>query len=67
MYHRKNLPAHTEVKIDGLDKPALLHNGGMLITAADGQRVSIAAKFHYKSHTLKYDFYLQNFTLHFCV
>lgn len=39
MYHRKELPIHTEIKIDGLDKPVFIHNGGMIITGADGQRV----------------------------
>lgn len=41
MYHRKNLPEHTEVTIDGLDKPALLHSGGMILTGSDGQRINI--------------------------
>ena len=40
MYHRKELPIHTEIKIDGLDKPVFIHNGGMIITGSDGQRVS---------------------------
>lgn len=39
MYHRKELPQHTEVSIDGLSAPALIHNGGMIITGSDGQRV----------------------------
>lgn len=39
MYHRKELPTHSEIQIDGLDKPAFIHNGGMIITGADGQRV----------------------------
>lgn len=39
MYHRKELPIHSEIQIDGLEKPAFIHNGGMIITGADGQRV----------------------------
>lgn len=41
MYHRKVLPIGTEVKIDGLDTPALVHKTGMVLTASDGQTVSI--------------------------
>ena len=41
MYHRKNRPSGVEIKIDGLDIPALIHRGGMILTGSDGQCVSI--------------------------
>jgi len=41
MYHRKELPQHTEVSIDGLSAPALIHNGGMIITGSDGQMINV--------------------------
>jgi len=39
MYHRKGLPEHTEVTVDGMAAPALVHNGGMILTGSDGQKV----------------------------
>lgn len=41
MYHRKVLPIGTEVKIDGLDTPALVHKTGMVLTASDGQTINV--------------------------
>ena len=40
MYHRRTLPEiFSEVKIDGLNEPALVHRNGMLLTGSDGQKV----------------------------
>ena len=44
MYHRKELPLHSEIHIDGLKQPALIHNGGIIITGSDGQRVRSCSK-----------------------
>jgi len=43
MYHRKTLPQGTEVTVDGMSKPALVHINGMLLTGADGQRVNVTS------------------------
>ena len=41
MYY-KDLPRKaTEVVIEGLEKPALVHKDGMIITGTDGQMVGI--------------------------
>lgn len=44
MYHRKNLPEiFNEVKIDGLNTPALTHRNGMLLTGSDGQKINVTS------------------------
>ena len=40
MYHRGNLPeVFSEVKIDKLSEPVLVHKNGMLLTRSEGQKV----------------------------
>lgn len=41
MYHRKELPECTEVNIEGMPGPALIHGGGMLLSGSDGQKVNV--------------------------
>ena len=39
MYTKSSPPKGTEVVIEGLEKPAIVHKDGMVITGTDGKMV----------------------------